>query len=134
MHQDGFHLVIGSMSYCHCLGMEVAGLLHQKTIAQDAGRLLNGKFTGVCIGAYIPALDHRGKVEARRGLLHDIGICVGVRTQLVVEMSHNDAVARLPQNAHQAQAVRPARDSGDDRKIGVQPALFPQSGVDVFEH
>ncbi len=134
VHQDGLDLVIGGVSHGHRLGMELAGLLHQKSIAQDAGRLLDRKFAGIGKGAHIPALDHRGQVEARRGLLHDIGIRVRVRPQLVVEVRHNDAVACLAQDAHQTQAVRSAGDPGDDRKIAVQPALFGEDRVDVFEH
>src|SRR5215213_36905 len=49
-------------------------------------------------------------------------------------MRHNGMIARLAQNAHQAQAIRPARDPYNDRLIAVEPTLIAKNGLNVFKH
>jgi hypothetical protein len=52
----------------------------------------------------------------------------------VVEVRDNDPIARLAQDAEQAQAVRSAGDARNDGMVFVQTALFAQDGLDVIEH
>jgi hypothetical protein len=49
-------------------------------------------------------------------------------------MGHNDMITSLAQDAHQAQAIGPAGDSGNDGSILDQLALIAKDEINVFKH
>src|SRR5688572_23398566 len=114
--------------------METTRLLHEKAVTHRARGFFDGQLFLVCVGAHLPALDHRGQVEAGGRLLDDIRVGIRVGTQLVVEVRHDRVIARLSQDPHQTQAIRAAGYPHNNRVFAAEPALFLQNGLDVFEH
>ena len=127
-------MIICRVPHSHGLCSKTLCLLHQKTIAHNAGGFFDGKFfvLGECVD--ISAFDHGGKVEARRGLFDDVGVSIGIGAQFVVEVRDDDAlIACIPQKTHEAQAVGSAGDACDNGTVFDEPALFGKDGIDILK-
>src|SRR6266487_1776825 len=56
MHEDRFHLIIGSVPHGDSLRMEMTRLPHEKTIAHNTSGFFDRKFFSIRKGTHIPAL------------------------------------------------------------------------------